>query len=128
MGFPGRSRFASVLIAATLIFVVQTSRADDSVDAAIIASGMKAKMKLPVHVDDDTRLDDVRAISKKELGYFLTLTRMTKRLESGIRGGACQNPSYLKLFKAGLSLRMTYASSDKVEVKTIVLVPKECGL
>ena len=93
------------------IFLFANDCASESVDAETIASGMKTKMKLPVRVDDDTRLDDVRAISKRELGYFLTLTRMTKsqlganpiakQLESGLRGGACGNPNYVKLFKAG---------------------------
>ena len=109
----------------------------DSADAEAIASGMKAKMTLPTIVDDDTRLDDVRAISKKELGYFLTLTRVTKsqpgasaiakQLESGLRGGACQNESYLKLFKAGISVRLTYQTQDQSEVARIVMVPKDCG-
>ena len=109
----------------------------ESVDAGIIATGMKAKMKLPVQVDDDTRLDDVRATSKMELGYFLTLTRMTKsqldasqfaqQLESNLRGGACENADYTKLFKAGISIRLTYQTQDLAEVARIVLVPKDCG-
>jgi hypothetical protein len=134
-----KSPFASASIAAGIVLVVAGGLACQSADAANVASGMKAKMKLPVQIDDDTRLDDVRAISKKELGYFLTLTRMTKAqadansgfanlLESTLRGGACQNPSYQTIFKAGLSLRMTYVSSDQVEVRTIVMTPKDCGL
>ncbi len=106
-------------------------------EAAALANGIKAKMKLPVQVDDDTRLDDVRAVSKNELGYFLTLTRTMKselaanpigaRLESTLRGGACQDPNYVKLFKAGISLRMTYQTQDQAEVVRIVISPKDCG-
>ncbi len=94
-------------------------------------------MKLPVAVDDDTRLDDVRAISKKELGYFLTLTKLTKaqldgsqigkQLESGLRAGACQNPDYLKLLKAGIALRVIYQTRDQADVTQIAVVPKDCG-
>jgi len=107
-------------------------------DAEALAAGMKAKMKLPVRVDDDTRLDDVRAISTRELGYFLTLTRLTKselgaspiarQLETSLRGGACQNPSYLALFKAGISVRVTYQTRDQAEVTRVIMVPKDCGL
>lgn len=113
-----------------------TSPAADA-EAAAIAHGIKTKMKLPVQVDDDTRLDDVRAISKNELGYFLTLTRTMKselaanpigaRLESNLRGGACQDPNYVKLFKAGISLRMTYQTQDETEVARIVIFPKDCA-
>jgi len=134
-----KSAFPIAAIAAGITFVVAGGLACQSADAAGVASGIKAKMKLPVQIDDDTRLDDVRAISKKELGYFLTLTRMTKAqadangafanlLESSLRGGACQNPNYLTIFKAGLSVQVTYASSDAVEVRKIVMVPKDCGL
>jgi|GEM_PF-5597968 len=94
-------------------------------------------MTLPAQVDDDTRLDDVRAVAKRELGYFLTLTRLSKaqfagnpiakKLDSGLRAGACQNPSYATLFKAGLSVRMTYQTQDQAEVARIVMVPKDCG-
>ncbi len=139
MVFVRKGPFASAAIAAGIILVVAGGLACHSADAADVASGMKAKMKLPVQIDGDTRLDDVRAISKKELGYFLTLTRMTKaqadadgtfanRLESNLRGGACQNPNYLTIMKAGLSVRITYASSDQVEVKTIVMTPGDCRL
>jgi hypothetical protein len=138
MGSVRRSTFRAALIAAGIIFAAG-GVACQSVDAAALADGMKAKMKLPFQIDDDTRLDDVRAISKKELGYFMTLTKMTKAqadangafanlLESNLRGGACQNQNYMKIFKAGISLRMTYASQDQVEIKKIVLVPKDCGL
>jgi hypothetical protein len=125
-------------VAAAALFMA-AGLACQSTDAAPLATAMKAQMKLPLQVDDDTRLDDVRATAKKELGYFLTLTRMTKAqadanpafgnlLESNLRGGACQNPNYLKIFKAGLGVRITYASSDQKEVRSIVFVPKDCGL
>jgi hypothetical protein len=131
--------FTSASIAAGIILVVAGGLACHSADAADVASGMKAKMKLPVQVDDDTRLDDVRATAKKELGYFLTLTRMTKAqadansafgnlLESNLRGSACQNPNYQTLMKAGLSVRVTYASSDQVEIRKIVIAPSDCKL
>jgi hypothetical protein len=120
------------------IFLFVSDCASQPADAEALASGMKAKMTLPVQVDDDTRLDDVRAISKKELGYFLTLTRLTKsqvdanpiakQLESNLRGGACKDPSYLKLFKAGISVRLTYQTQDHAEVCRVVMVPKDCGL
>jgi hypothetical protein len=120
------------------VFLFISDCASKSADAESLAAGMKEKMKLPTQVDDDTRLDDVRAVSKSELGYFLTLTRMTKsqhdahpiakQLETNLRGGACQNPSYLKLLKAGISVRLTYQTQDQAEVARIVIVPKDCGL
>lgn len=110
-----------------------------SPDADALAKGMKAKMPLPHKIDDDTRLDDVRGTSKKELGYFMTLTHMTKAqadanpafgnlLESNLRGGACQNQNYVTLMKAGFTVRLTYSSSDGATVREIVMVPKDCRL
>jgi hypothetical protein len=130
-------RWLSPVLVVSGIFLFVSNCASESGDAEGIATGMKTKMKLPVQVDDDTRLDDVRAISKRELGYFLTLTRMTKsqldanpiakQLESNLRGGACQNQNYTTLFKAGISLRMTYQTQDQAEVTRIVMAPKDCG-
>ena len=89
-------------------------------------------------MDDDTRLDDVRALSTTELGYFMTLTRMTKAqadaaaiakpLEANLRGNACKDANYAKFFQAGIALRITYQSQDQAEVVSVVMLPKDCGL
>ena len=42
--------------------------------------------------------------------------------------GVVYYANYLKFFKAGISLRMTYASQDQGEVRKVVIVPKDCGL
>jgi hypothetical protein len=119
------------------VFTFANGCTSDSGDAEAVVAGMKAKMKLPVQVDEHTRLDDVRAISKKELGYFLTLTRLTKaelvgnpiakQLEAGLRSGACQNPNYVKILKAGIGVTVTYRTQDQADVARIVFVPKDCG-
>ena len=138
MGSMPTSLLRSAFLVAGIVFITG-GIACQRTDAETVANGIKAKMPLPHKIDDETRLDDVRATAKKELGYFMTLTRMTKAqadanptfgnvLESNLRGGACQNPNYVKLMKGGLGVRLTYASSDGAEVKTIVMVPKDCGL
>jgi hypothetical protein len=105
-------------------------------DAEALATGMKAKMTLPVAVDGETRLDDVRALSKTELGYFLTLTKTTratldpnlgKLLETNLRGGACQNANYQKLLAAGISVSIAYRTEDQADVVRVVIAPKDCG-
>ena len=133
-------RWASpaLIVFAVFLFARRcASSAPADADVGAVANGIKTKLKLPVQVDDDTRLDDVRAIDKNELGYFLTLTRIMKselaanpiatRLESNLRGGACQDPNYVKLFKAGINLRVTYQTQDRAEVVRIVISPKDCG-
>jgi hypothetical protein len=106
-------------------------------DAEALAAGIKAKMKLPVDVDGDTRLDDVRAVSKTELGYFLTLTKATKStldqnvgklLETNLRGGACQNANYIAILKAGIGISIAYRTADQANVARVVIAPKDCGL
>jgi hypothetical protein len=106
-------------------------------DAGALAASMKAKMKLPYDVDGETRLDDVRGTSKTELGYFLTLTKTTKAtldpnlgksLESMLRGGACQDPNYRVILKAGFSVAIVYRTQDQADVARIVIAPKDCGL
>jgi hypothetical protein len=125
-------------LAAAAMFSLVSGCKSDAADAGAVAAGMKAKMQLPVQVDDDTRLDDVRALSKNELGYFMTLTKMTKAqadataiakaLEANLRGNACKDPNYAKLFKAGLALRISYQSQDQAEVVSVAMLPKDCGL
>jgi hypothetical protein len=129
---------AAVVAAAGVLLLLSVSGCKpEAADAAAVAAGMKAKLKLPVQVDDDTRLDDVRALSPKELGYFMTLTKMTKAqadaaavakpLEANLRGNACKDTNYTKFFKAGIALRITYQSQDGPEVASIVMLPKDCG-
>ena len=124
---------ALVVFSTLLLAIGCRSRAPD---AETLASGIRAKMKLPVDVDGDTRLDDVRAVSRTELGYFLTLTKATratldpnlgKLLETNLRAGACQNPNYVALIKAGITVIVAYRSQDQAEVVRIVLAPKDCG-
>lgn len=125
----------ALVVLATLLFA--NGCRSRTPDAAELASGMKAKMKLPVDVDGDTRLDDVRAVSRTELGYFLTLTKATratldpnlgKLLETNLRAGACQNPNYIALMKAGITVIVAYRTQDEAEVVRIVLAPKDCRL
>src|SRR6476646_7694083 len=49
------------------VFLFLLGGGSRSVDAETIATGIREKMNLPVRVDQDTRLDDVRAVSKTEL-------------------------------------------------------------
>ena len=129
-----RSLKLGVLLA---IFLFASACPSRSPDAEALAAGIKAKMKVPVDVDADTRLDDVRALSRTELGYFLTLTKTTrgtldqdlgKRLESSLRGGACQNPNYTAILKAGISISIAYRTTDQANVARVVIAPKDCGL
>ncbi len=93
-------------------------------------------MKLPVAVDAETRLDDVRALRNDELAYFMTLVNQTKAkvnaaqfsqvMEKSLRGGACQNPNYVKFFKAGVTLVMVYTTRDGAEVARVRLPPSLC--
>jgi len=130
-------RVPAAVLAAAGIFLLASGCKSESADAGAVAAGMKAKMQLPARVDDDTRLDDVRALSKKELGYFMTLTRMTKAqadatplakaLETNLRGNACKDANYAKLFKAGIAIRVTYQGQDQAEVVSVVMRPADCG-
>src|SRR5262245_57808726 len=126
----GRGPLAVMAVA---IFLLAAGCKKESADAGEGAAGVKAKMKLPVQVDEDTRRDDVRAVSSKELGYYMTLTKMTKAqadatgigkaLEAQLRGNACKDANYAKFFKAGIALRVTYQSQDQAEVASVVMLP-----
>jgi hypothetical protein len=128
-------RRALVVLATLLLAGACPSRKPP--DAETLAAGIKAKMKLPVDVDAETRLDDVRALSPTELGYFLTLTKTTKAaldpglgklLETNLRAGACQNANYIAILKAGIGVSVAYRTADQADVVRVVFVPKDCGL
>jgi hypothetical protein len=123
------------VVFATLLFA--SACPSRTPDAEALAASIKAKMKVPVDVDSDTRLDDVRALSKTELGYFLTLTKTTKGtldpnlgkvLETNLRGGACQNANYTAILNAGISLNIAYRTADQADVVRVVIAPKDCRL
>jgi hypothetical protein len=105
-------------------------------DVEALAAGIRAKMKLPYDVDADTRLDDVRAVSKTTLGYFLTLKNTTKAtldpklgklLETNLRGNSCQNPAYVTMLKTGIGVSIAYRTADQADVVGMVITPKDCG-
>ena len=119
------------------VFLIFNGNAGESIDLADVSSQIKAKLKLPVAVDSETRLDDIRPVGKLELGYFLTLINLAKNevsptfqkdMEKNLKSGACSNPNYIKFFKSGVNIRLTYSSKDKSEIAKVVLVPKDCGM
>jgi len=71
-----------------------------------------------------------------ELAYFMTLVNQTKAklnaaqfsrvMEKSLRAGACQNPNYVKFFKAGVTLVMVYTTRDGAEVARVRLPPSLC--
>lgn len=109
---------------------------DKSVDLETVATQIKLKLKLPVMVDSETRLDDVRTTGKLELGYFLTLVHLSHSdeklapilavLEKSVRESACANPNYKSFFEDGVSLRMTYQTNDAVEALKVILKADSC--
>jgi len=127
---PGRA----LLVFAALSFA--TACASRGPDVEALAAGIRAKMKLPYDVDADTRLEDVRAVSKTTLGYFLTLKNTTKAtldpklgklLETNLRSNSCQNPSYITIVKAGISVSIAYRTADQADVVDVVITPRDCG-
>jgi hypothetical protein len=127
----------ALVVLATSLLVASACPSRKHPDADALASGIKAKMKLPFDVDAETRLDDVRALSRTELGYFLTLTKTTKAtldpnlgklLETNLRAGACQNANYIAILKAGIGVSVAYRTADQADVVRVVFVPKDCGL
>jgi hypothetical protein len=108
-----------------------------SVDADEVVKGIKAKLTLPMTVDDATRLDDIRSVATHDIGYFLTLTATTKadydaapfgaKLESAVRATSCTDANYKVLFQAGLSVSVIYQTRDGVEVERMTMAPKDCG-
>lgn len=130
-------RWVGPVLIAFAIFMFISGRRSQPAQAEAIVAGIKAKMHLPVQVDADTRLDDVRALSRSEVGYLLTLTTTTRaqlaasplarQLESNLRDTACRNPDYATLFKAGISLHVSYRTSEGAPGVEVALAPKDCG-
>jgi hypothetical protein len=124
------------VLACLLLVPWSIGRAQEEPDLHAVAAGMKAKMKLPVAIDADTRLDDIQALSKHELAYFMTHVRQTKaqlnaaafakEMDRSLKAGACQNPNYVKFFRAGVTLMLVYATQDRAEVARIRLTPSLC--
>jgi hypothetical protein len=114
------------------VFIAFESKPAPKVDLDAIAIGIKRKITLPVAVDADTRLDDVRAIDGA-LGYFLTITSVdtatpdvAAKLESHVRKTACSNPAYKDLFEAAISVRVVYKTHSGDGLADIALSPADC--
>jgi hypothetical protein len=130
-------RWVGPALVAVGLFLMMMSLSPRPESAYPIAARVKAKLELPMRVDEDTLLYDVRALSKSEIGYFLTVTTKTAAeleavsfaagIDASIRDGACQNANYETLFKAGIALRLTYRARDKTNVAVIAIKPADCG-
>ena len=102
------------------------------VDLDALASSVKARLSLPVAVDQDTRLDDVKPMNRA-LGYFLTITNvevadpvLAQKLESRLRGNACSNPQYKRLFDAGVAVHVVYKTNSGATMANILMEPTAC--
>lgn len=130
-------RWVGPALVAVGLFLMMMSLSPRPESANSIAARVKAKLTLPTRVDEDTLLYDVRALSRSEVGYFLTVTSKTAAeleavsfaagIDASIRDGACQNEDYETLFKAGIALRLTYRASDEKTVADIAIKPADCG-
>jgi len=125
-----------LLVVFLFLTPLSSGHAQQGPDLSAIAAGMKARMKLPVAIDSDTRLVDIRALSKHELAYFMTVVTHTKaslngarfarEMERSLKAGACQNPNYLKFLNAGVTLVFVYVTDDSAEVARVRLAPNLC--
>lgn len=114
------------------IFIMFEPKPAEEVDLDALASSVKAKLALPVAVDQDTRLDDVKPIAGA-LGYFLTITNvqaadpdLAQKLESQLRETACSTSQYKQLFDAGISIHVVYRTNSGDTLASILIKPTEC--
>jgi len=101
-----------------------------------VVAQLKKYVTLPHEVDSETRLDDVRALAKDDIGFFYTLTALAKtdsrfdekiaNLRAYVRANACKNPSYVSLFKEGIKVTITYSTRDQTEALTLSLSQDDC--
>jgi hypothetical protein len=110
--------------------------ASEKMDLQVVAGQVREKLKLPLFVDADTRLDDVRPINSTILGYFLTLVNykhsdpklapLLKEIEKNVQSSACANPNYKTFFNSNIHLSFSYRSMDNIEVLKIIISPESC--
>ncbi|HEX7967739.1 MAG TPA: hypothetical protein VF502_05935 [Stellaceae bacterium] len=111
-----------------------TSGSASAVDLATVAT--EINKRLPMMVDGDTRLDNVKA-GDAELAYYLTITDRSETepgweefqtaMSDKLLGQACSSPDYKRLLTQGIQLRLVYRSKELAEVATVVIPPSHCG-
>jgi hypothetical protein len=107
-----------------------------SVNLEVVSKEVKTKVTLPLMVDSETRFDDVRPISSTQLGYFFTLVNLSPEtpdlpgilntIQESVKGTACQNQNYLKLFREGISVSVNFATNDGRSAANFEILPSSC--
>ena len=125
----------ALIIFGVFVFFARGDRAPPT--ARELVSQIKSKLSVPVQIDADTRLDDIRAVSDREVEYQMTITtrtdaelrdqRFAEVLEFSISAGACSDSDNLTLLRAGFHLTLSYTSSDGHKVSSITVVPDDCA-
>lgn len=132
----GRLRWLGAAVALTgFIGVVSGLFADPPApDARALAAGMRQKLKLPLMVDDVTRLDAIDGAGRRlvmhstitkplatEAAREAVLAEMARRLKPEV----CRDEKRRKLLRAGLGLEFEYTMDGRA-YPSIVLVEADC--
>lgn len=99
-----------------------------------LAAGIASRLKLPVTVDETTRLDAV-AGSGGTITYRYTVTvpmepgdvaTLEARLREQARTVACTHPGFSELLRAGYTVEMKYSLMEPSQEFAIVTPPSAC--
>lgn len=93
--------------------------------------------KMPMRVDQDTRLDNLHAGPGVRFTYNYTIltatikdidrTYFVNHLETKLKAGVCSSPDMQVFFKNNVTVGYSYRASDGVFVAKIEITPKDCG-
>ena len=137
-----RVRWLGPVLVAFSVFLYLTRPATppriDISNLDALASEIRMKAKLPQQVDEYTTFTDVRPAGEKRIGFYFTLKTLPhdssevpllmQRMETSLRGNACNDPNYLAFFKQGLELSISYTGNDGILVKEMLFTPADCKL
>jgi hypothetical protein len=132
---PGGRTFALIAGVLLVLFGLYTGvygRREDGTYA--IVERARAEMKPPRMVDNETRFDNLLALSEEKVGYFYTVTTVNgsqvddarrKTMEQALRERACLDPSMQKLLERYHIMIVVHAN-DNVELVRLEMSPGDC--
>lgn len=129
-------RWLGPLVIVFAIFLFAKGSFENRPDLEVLSQQIKSKLNLPLLIDPDTRLDDIKPKGEKEIEYSLTLVNFSKgdpvlnqlvnNLEAAFRDNSCKDPNYIKFFNSGITVTMVYFTNDQNEALNMSIAPSDC--
>lgn len=108
------------------------------IDAMLVQVASKMNERLPMMLDEQTRLDATVGGPGRTFTYLYSLPSYASTdidgenlhgvIVDGVRQKECTSPEMRKLFEKGVTANFIYRGNDGIEITRTTVTPADCGI